>query len=289
VIDAYIGLGGNMGDSLDYMRRALDAIDALPDTRVAGVSRVYRSEPWGVAHQPDFANAVAVIHTSLYADQLLALLKDIESDLGRKPTERFGPRPIDLDILLLGDEEWDSDELTIPHPRMGEREFVMRPLLELDPDVRYPNGDPITDEGVRNGRVLGEVGVVPGYEDYLPAPAEEERATTYSDVPPELLKAQAGAPGEERPETPVVGWEPIGEGRTEWANFGADFDLLLAEAVLTDAEIPCEFYPHRPGGSALNPWGMAVTVRLLVPASRRAEAERLVATAMAAPPEGPDA
>jgi 2-amino-4-hydroxy-6-hydroxymethyldihydropteridine diphosphokinase len=289
VIDAHIGLGGNLGDRLEFFRQALDAIEQLPDTRVAAVSRAYETEPWGVAGQPDFANAAAVIHTGLYADQMLALLKDIERSLGRKPTSRFGPRPIDLDILLFGDEEWDSDELTIPHPRMAERDFVIRPLLEVAPGARYPDGCHVTDEDVRVGRVLRELGPIPGYEDCVPAPLDEDEQTggpQHPSPPLALVVDALSMPHlDARPDTPVIGWEPIGEGRAEVGGLSSDFDLLLAEAVLVDAGIACRFYPHRPGEGSTFVSATPSTVRLLVPDSRRLEADRLVASAMSAPPE----
>jgi 2-amino-4-hydroxy-6-hydroxymethyldihydropteridine diphosphokinase len=288
MIDAYIGIGGNLGDRLDHFCQALEAIDELPGTHVAFVSHVYESEPWGVEHQPPFANAVALVRTNLLADQLLALLKDVEHDLGREPASRFGPRVIDLDILLFGDEEWTSDELTIPHPRMAEREFVIRPLLDLGQDTRYPNGDAVTDEHVCVGRIIGELGAVPGFEDRLPLaePKKPERPSL-SDVPPELLRAMPAMPVTDAVSTPVEGWEPIGKASTQYSRFTTDVDLLLAEAVLADAGIECEFYPNRPGEGPLNPWGMPQTVRLMVPARRRDEAERLVAEAMRASPADP--
>ena len=133
--DAFIGLGSNLGAPVANLRSAALALDELPGTEVVFASHVYESEPWGVADQPPFANAVVWVRTRLRADQLLDALKEIEERLGRRPGERFGPRVIDLDLLLLGDEEWETEELVVPHPRMAERDFVLTPLLTIAPHV----------------------------------------------------------------------------------------------------------------------------------------------------------
>lgn len=168
---AFIGLGANLGDRLATLSRALDAIGELPDTRVAAVSDAVESEPWGVADQPPFANAVALVETSLTPDGLLDGLQRIESTLGRVRTVRNGPRTIDLDILLFGETRIDTPRLTVPHPRLAERAFVVEPLLALAPGVRLPDGTPITRDGARAGRVTGLLGPVPGYGRADAAPA----------------------------------------------------------------------------------------------------------------------
>lgn len=166
---AYLGLGSNMGDRLAALAAALHALDALEETDVMGVSHVYESEPWGPVEQAAYANAVAVVSTALRADQLLMSIASIEESLGRdRSGERFGPRTIDIDILLFGDEEWDRPDLVIPHPRMAEREFVVRPLLEADPSVTLPDGSPINVDAAREGRITGALGFVPGYERLTP-------------------------------------------------------------------------------------------------------------------------
>lgn len=153
MVDAYIGLGGNIGNPLQAMADALDALSQLPGTSVVAVSHVYASRPWGESDQPPYANAVARLRTTLLADQLLGYLLDIESSLGRRRGSRYGPRTIDLDLLLFGDEEWQTKELTIPHPRMRERDFVLTPLLAIAPDAHWPDGTPV----VRTGELVGEV------------------------------------------------------------------------------------------------------------------------------------
>jgi 2-amino-4-hydroxy-6-hydroxymethyldihydropteridine diphosphokinase len=296
MIEAYIALGSNLGDRLENLSAALSAIDGLSETHVVAVSHVYESEPWGVADQAPFANAVALVETRLQADQLLNLLKDIEEQLGRTEGERNGPRPMDLDILLYGDEEWRSEELTIPHPRMAERDFVITPLLELAPEgVSWPDGQPITDAEVRVGRVIGELGAVPGFEDRTivrsrplrqgPPPGAEP------DLGPEDFKDGSFASSDFRFVTQP---EPI-RSRTgeEWVPLGmaerdpspAAFELLFFEAVLKDADIPCEFYPHRPNEGSYGPYWTPGRIDLYVPRSKLQEARRLLAEAQAAPPD----
>jgi 2-amino-4-hydroxy-6-hydroxymethyldihydropteridine diphosphokinase len=153
--DAYLALGSNLGDRLATIDAALLSVGALPGTAVVAASPVYESEPWGVTEQPPFANAVARVSTSLRADQLLGHLQEIEISLGRRRGVRFGPRAIDIDILLFGDEEWTAPELTIPHPRLMEREFVVRPLLDVWPDAMLPDGTAITLDSATEGRVTG--------------------------------------------------------------------------------------------------------------------------------------
>lgn len=162
--EAFVGLGSNLGDRLGNLAHALAAIGDLPETRVLAVSEVVETEPWGVEEQPLFANAVALVATELSADWLLPSLKEIELHLGRRAGVRFGPRVIDLDILLFGAEVWRTDSLTVPHPRLAEREFAICPLLEIAPAATWPNGTPISAENAAEGRVLRRLGPVPGYE-----------------------------------------------------------------------------------------------------------------------------
>lgn len=135
---AYIGLGSNLGDRLDNLRRA---VVALNKTRVVvrKVSSVYETEPVGPP-QPDFLNAVCEIETDLSPRELLVRLKNIESEMRRKPGERWGPRLIDLDLLLYGDEVINDADLKVPHPEMHKRQFVVVPLLEIAPDLKLPDG-----------------------------------------------------------------------------------------------------------------------------------------------------
>ena len=132
---AYVGLGGNIGDPAATMATALRAIDASPDARVSAVSSLYRTPPWGKTDQPDFLNAVAEIRTTLAARALLDLCLATERSLKRVRAERWGPRIIDMDILVFGDKTIDEDGLQVPHPRMLERAFVLAPLAEVAPGL----------------------------------------------------------------------------------------------------------------------------------------------------------
>ena len=132
-VSAWIGLGANLGDRLATLRPALSAMGALPGTRVQGVSSLYGSAPVD-AGGPDYLNAVAQVQTTLAPHALLAQLQAIELAAGRERPYRNAPRTLDLDILLYGDEVIDTPTLTVPHPRLHERAFVLRPLAELAPD-----------------------------------------------------------------------------------------------------------------------------------------------------------
>jgi 2-amino-4-hydroxy-6-hydroxymethyldihydropteridine diphosphokinase len=132
----FIGIGTNLGDDLERnLRNALEALGRLPETEVVRVSSFLSTEPWGATGQPRFLNAVAEIRTQLEPLPLLHALKQLESELGRVPTYRWGPRAIDFDIILYGDRAVDLPELRIPHPRYREREFVMVPLREIAPEL----------------------------------------------------------------------------------------------------------------------------------------------------------
>lgn len=132
---AYLGLGGNVGDVAASMRSALKRLDAHPQCRVTAVSRVFRTPPWGPVAQDWYLNACVRIETGLDAPELLALALDTERALGRVRETRWGPRTLDIDILLYGDTSVSLENLTIPHPRMAERAFVMVPLADIAPDV----------------------------------------------------------------------------------------------------------------------------------------------------------
>ena len=125
---AYIGLGSNLGD-----RRAMIA-GALERLRPRRVSSIIETEPWGLGGQPDFLNAVAELETDLSPDELLGRLLDVERDLGRVRTEKWGPRTLDLDLLIYGDRRMSTETLSLPHPRLHERRFVLEGLAELCPD-----------------------------------------------------------------------------------------------------------------------------------------------------------
>lgn len=127
---AFVGLGSNVGDRLAYLRGAVTALRDHAAVEIVRASSVYETAPVG-PEQPDFLNAVVEVTTHLDARALLAVLKAIENRLGRVPRERWGPREIDLDLLLAGDEVVSDEHLQVPHPRMQERAFVLVPLAEL--------------------------------------------------------------------------------------------------------------------------------------------------------------
>jgi 2-amino-4-hydroxy-6-hydroxymethyldihydropteridine diphosphokinase len=131
-VTAYIGLGANLGDALVALQRALQGLAALPGTRLVRSSRVFRSAPVE-AGGPDYLNAVAELETTLTAPDLLHALHRLEHDAGRERPYRNAPRTLDLDLLLYGAARIDSVSLTVPHPRMRERAFVLLPLAELAP------------------------------------------------------------------------------------------------------------------------------------------------------------
>lgn len=132
-VAAFVGLGANLGDPLRALEEALGALDRLPGTRLVRVSRVYRSAPVD-AGGPDYFNAVAQLETRLPAPELLAHLQAIELAAGRERPYRNAPRTLDLDLLLYGDAHIASAALTVPHPRLHERAFVLLPLRELAPE-----------------------------------------------------------------------------------------------------------------------------------------------------------
>ena len=135
---AYVGLGSNLGEPLRTLEQAFGELDKLPATRVTARSPLYRGAPIGHTAQPDFVNAVAELNTSLRAGELLAALLEIEARHGRHRTFKNAPRTLDLDLLLYGEEVLASERLTLPHPRMHERAFVLKPLLDVAPDIRIP-------------------------------------------------------------------------------------------------------------------------------------------------------
>ena len=135
---ATIGLGANLNDPAAQVEYALAELDRLPDTRLIARSSLYASAPVGYVDQPDFINAVAQVETSLAPLALLAALLDIEHRHGRERSFRNAPRTLDLDLLLYGDAHFHEDGLTLPHPRMHERGFVLLPLLEIAPDAVIP-------------------------------------------------------------------------------------------------------------------------------------------------------
>jgi 2-amino-4-hydroxy-6-hydroxymethyldihydropteridine diphosphokinase len=137
---AYVGVGANLGDREATIRAA---IDALPG--IVGVSELRETDPVGVVDQPLFLNGAVALDTELTPRELLDALLAVERDLGRERRERWGPRTIDLDLLLYGDETIDEPGLTVPHPRLHERRFALEPLLDLDPEVAIPGRGRVID------------------------------------------------------------------------------------------------------------------------------------------------
>ncbi len=134
-VTACLGLGGNLGDPQAAMARLLQALDAHEACVVTAVSGLFRTPPWGVTDQPDFLNCGAAVSTTLSPSALLSFCLSLERDLKRVRDRRWGPRTIDADILLYGDQTVEEEGLTIPHPRMAERAFVLVPLAEIAPDA----------------------------------------------------------------------------------------------------------------------------------------------------------
>jgi 2-amino-4-hydroxy-6-hydroxymethyldihydropteridine diphosphokinase len=246
--DVLVGLGSNMGHRLRHLSRAVHEIADLPNTDVVKVSHAYESEPWGLEEQEPFANAVALVTTTFRADQLLAAFQEIEERMGRERDVPNGPRPIDLDILLFGDEEWNTPGLTIPHPRMAERDFVMTPLLEVDPEAKWPDGKSVTRDEVSVGAVLGDLGPIPD-----PGLAEGQPITTDE-------------------------WVVIAEGVT----MPPDMGLRFKQLVLEQAQIPYTWDPFSPDNESES-FGLSQPVRLRVPVGYEEKAIAVISEAEAAP------
>jgi 2-amino-4-hydroxy-6-hydroxymethyldihydropteridine diphosphokinase len=133
VTRAYLGIGSNLGERLAYLQLAVDELAAADGVTVVGVSSVYETAPVGGPEQPDYLNAVVAVDTFLTAHELLRVAQGIEAEADRVRTVRWGPRTLDVDVLLFGDEHIDDPDLVVPHPRMTERAFVVVPLADLDP------------------------------------------------------------------------------------------------------------------------------------------------------------
>ena len=142
---AFVGIGSNLQDPLRQVREAIAELDQLPHTRVVSQSSLYRSAPVGHAEQPDFINAVARLETALPAERLLAELQEVEKRHGRARSFANAPRTLDLDVLLYGEGTLQLPQLEVPHPRMHERAFVLKPLVEIAPEVSIPGRGPARD------------------------------------------------------------------------------------------------------------------------------------------------
>jgi 2-amino-4-hydroxy-6-hydroxymethyldihydropteridine diphosphokinase len=143
---AFVGLGANLGDRETTLRSALERLSAEPGVELVAVSSFRDTAPIGIADQPRFLNAAAAVETTLSAHDLLDRLLAIERRLGRtREGPRFGPRTIDLDLLLYGDEQIQEEGLEVPHPRLHERLFALEPLADLEPDLVVPGRGPLAD------------------------------------------------------------------------------------------------------------------------------------------------
>lgn len=157
--NACIGLGANLGHPATAVRDAIHALEALPVTRVLAVSRLYRTQAWGRINQPDFINAAVLLQTELAPQELLKHLLAIERDAGRSrgseiASMRWGPRVLDLDLLLYGDRVINEPGLRVPHPHLHERAFALVPLAEIAPDANFPGHGSVT-AALRNVDVHG--------------------------------------------------------------------------------------------------------------------------------------
>jgi len=143
---AYVGLGSNLAEPRKQVEKALQTLSVLPRTNLLARSKLYATEPWGHRDQPGFVNAVAVLDTQLSARELLDALLSIERQAGRERNgERWGPRILDLDVLLYGDSRIDEPALHVPHPRLHERAFVLVPLAEIAPLLYIPGAGRVVD------------------------------------------------------------------------------------------------------------------------------------------------
>jgi 2-amino-4-hydroxy-6-hydroxymethyldihydropteridine diphosphokinase len=267
---AFIGLGSNLGKREDNLADALRRIGEFENTTVIAVSQAYDTEPSGPgsAGHPPYVNAVARVRTGLRADQLMAALLDIEEAMGRpSASERAAaapaPRVIDLDLLLFGDEEWDSEDLVVPHPGMRDHEFVMRPLVEVGPDASWPDGrrvGPADLAGAHEGRIITALGPIPGFDEV-------------TAIPDSTL-----APG---------GWVEFAMLSRLRPEAKPDLDLIFVQSILEDAGIPLAWDPHPPS-RGFNPWGVSPTLRLYVPSSYAERAARLIAEAESADIDWPE-
>lgn len=143
---AYIALGSNQASPLEQVSSALDALAAIPQSRMVATSSFYRTPPLGPQDQPDYLNAAVVLDTDLSAEALLDHTQRIELEHGRvRKEERWGPRTLDLDLMLFGDQVMHTDRLTVPHYDMKNRAFMLVPLLEIAPECRFPDGQSVAE------------------------------------------------------------------------------------------------------------------------------------------------
>ena len=188
-VSVYIGLGSNLGDRAERIRHALALLDREPSVHVVRASALYESAPLGHLEQPAFLNAVAELRTSLEPEALLHRMKKLELLMGRQPAPHWGPRAIDLDILIYSDRQIRTELLRVPHPLMPDRAFVLMPLAELWPDCPLANGSTAQE---RLGELLKDQ-PVRKYEDmgsWAGASASQSR-TAEACFPPDCLGDEA--------------------------------------------------------------------------------------------------
>lgn len=135
---AYIGFGSNLNDRLEYIKTAAKEISGSENCKIKKFSSIYETKPYGEKEQPNFLNAVAKIETGLSVHELFSFIKNVEKKLGRKETYKWGPREIDLDLLFYNDIVFSDENLTIPHPGIPNRDFVLTPLTEIEPMLFHP-------------------------------------------------------------------------------------------------------------------------------------------------------
>jgi 2-amino-4-hydroxy-6-hydroxymethyldihydropteridine diphosphokinase len=145
MFSCYVGLGSNLEQPRQQIVRAISELNALASSRLVCVSSLYQSKPLGPQDQPDYINAVAELETGLPALTLLSHMQTIESEHKRVKNQRWGPRTLDLDILLYGDEQMEHEQLTVPHPQMAKRDFVLVPLYEIAPELIIPGVGKLKD------------------------------------------------------------------------------------------------------------------------------------------------
>ncbi|NTU72382.1 MAG: 2-amino-4-hydroxy-6-hydroxymethyldihydropteridine diphosphokinase [Coriobacteriia bacterium] len=244
---AYIGIGSNEGDRLANLALALGALADLPDTHVRAASLAYETEPAYHMDQREFANAVVELDTRLEPEQLLRHLNAVEDEMGRVRTIENGPRVIDLDILTFGDEEISTPDLTIPHPHLLERDFVVTPLLAIAPRLHLPDGTRVTHDGATIGLIVDELGPIPDLGRFVNEPV----------LAPDWVPVAESA----RENDVVAGW---------------DAHLMFQREALEEAGIPFAWDPYEPETS-MDPFGLPARFQLLVPVADVARASRLLA------------
>lgn len=148
--EAYLSLGSNMGERLDYLKKACELLEEDEKIHIRKASSIYETDPVGYTEQPNFLNMALLIGTSYTPQQLLDKCQAVEAEIGRIRKIRWGPRTIDLDILLYNHENIETESLSVPHPRMTERAFVLIPMLEINPDIKLAALDLTLDVILQN-------------------------------------------------------------------------------------------------------------------------------------------